>query len=113
MNQKDRARMAELYNIVRCVPFPASGSQSTTIAGIAGYVEDMRELDPWIARLITGISLDGHPELEKGVDYDDPDLIIAAIQEWIKIRKQEQWQTKGLPQRIATLFEAMLEAATG
>lgn len=94
MNQKDRNRMAELYSIHNAVPFPASGASTTSIAGLSGYTEDMREIHPWITRLITGISLDGNRHLTKHVDYYDPDIVIAAIKEWIEERKADRWQNE-------------------
>lgn len=91
MNQKDKERLNRLYRIINAVPFSASGSKSQSVAGLAGYEQDMRAFLPAIKETIKGIAADGY-EWEEGYDYQDPDLMLDALEAWIEKRKLEQWQ---------------------
>lgn len=94
MNQKDRERITRLYSIIENIPFPASGSKSTTISGIAGYTQDMREMTPAIIRVLSGMCYESlnNPEFVVDEDYKDPDRMLLAMETWIKRRNQDQWE---------------------
>jgi hypothetical protein len=93
MNQENRKRLWRLKQLITAIPYPHDGGSksSVSIAGLAGYQSDMRNLLPALARVIEGITYSGIDELEEGEDYEDPDELMADIEAWIEKRKCEDW----------------------
>src|SRR5882672_8293151 len=104
MNREDRKRIDRLYDLIAAVPFPASGSKSTTIAGLSSYAEDMRQFTPAIQNVLFGMmNLDcKNKELIEDEDYNNPDEMLTAIEKWIDLRKNQQWQ--GAPADIIKFY---------
>lgn len=93
MNNKDRNRIIDLYDLADKVPFPHDGTGSATasIKGYADYAADMREFTPAFKAALYGIICNDREGLIKGEDYEDPDVIITALKAWVEERRQNQW----------------------
>lgn len=92
MNKKDRERLGRLYQLIDAVPFASGGTASLTVAGLAGFEQDMKAFIPAVRQAIYGLLVNGFEDWEEGVDYHDPDLTLDALEAWIEKRKGEQWQ---------------------
>ena len=83
-----------LYQIIDAVPFPASGTKSSTAQGMMLYWQDMISFVPALKAVLYGMACEGYDqkyEWQKGDDYDDPDILLDAIEDWIEMRKREGW----------------------
>jgi hypothetical protein len=111
MQKKERQRIGRLYDLIDAVPFPASGTKSTTIAGLGGYAEDMRQFTPAIKAVLLGImALDcGNKELIEDEDYKNPDEMLTAMELWVNLRSSQQWQ--GQPVDIASFYKRRQDGA--
>lgn len=92
MNRKDKERLRRLYSLMDAVPFAGGSTASLTVAGLAGYEQDMRAFIPAVRQIMYGILADGLDDWEEGIDYHDPDLSLDALEAWIEKRKCENWQ---------------------
>jgi len=52
MTTKLEREAIDAIDRVLSIPFPSSGSQSTTVRGLAGYARDMRQCVPLAQRII-------------------------------------------------------------
>lgn len=86
---KTRKRFIRLWEISNKVPFPASGSHSTTVQGLASYVEDMRIFTPAFSKTMFMLLLEGFDEDE---NFISPDTMLDALNEWIDRRSKVAWE---------------------
>ena len=103
MKIKERDLMMDLGAILTKVPFPhdGMGSKTSSVEGHLDYSEDMHALIPMIQQLLMGMTtvdnLRRFPELadeyQEGWDYHDPALTLKAIQEWLKMRVSQKWES--------------------
>lgn len=91
--KKSRQRLVALYELSGAVPFPASGSQSTTIAGMSSYVEDMRYFQPRFNNIMMSLLEEEAGIAQDDMTFGDPDTLIVALKMWIDQRVQEGWET--------------------
>jgi hypothetical protein len=105
MKRAQRQRIDRLYNLIERVPFPASGTKTTAIAGLSGYAEDMRQFIPAIREVLFAMmAIDcGNPELIEDEDYKNPDEMLAAIEAWVALRASQQWA--GQPREIKQFYK--------
>lgn len=92
MNTNDRNRLVRLQSILEAVPFSASGMATTTGYGAIMFEQDMRALRPYLRKAIEGMVLQGNAYLTEGLDFENPDDMLSAIEAWIDKRKTEGWQ---------------------
>jgi hypothetical protein len=92
VNKSDRNLLYRLQQVLEAVPFSASGTATSTGVGAIMFEQDMRALRPYIRKVLEGMVLEGNASLEEGVDYDNPEKLLTAIEQWIVKRKLEGWQ---------------------
>jgi len=94
VNKKDKARVLRLHRLIAAVPFAkiGGGTTSQSVMGLAEYDQDMRAFIPAVCIVLYGILGEGNEGWSVGYDYDDPDLVMDAIEQWRDKRKREQWQ---------------------
>lgn len=116
MKIKERDMLLDLFSILTKVPFPhdGMGEKTASAKGAFDYSEDMHALVPMIQQLLMGMvtvdNLNRDPNLrdeyEEGWDYHDPALTLKAIQNWIKMRIDQRWESpsryglKGIYERL-------------
>lgn len=103
MRQSEIEMLTAFQIALSKVPFPTAGSgtQSATPVGFVWYSEDMRQFVPMAQKFCAGMVYQSHfrkdPDMkeyyEEGWDYHDPALVLRAIQEWIKVRGAQNWQS--------------------
>jgi PAS domain-containing protein len=92
VNDNDRERLIRISLILEAIPFSASGMATTTGIGAVMFEQDMRALRPYIRKVFEGMILEGNPNFEEGLDYDNPYHLIVGIEKWIQKRKDDGWQ---------------------
>jgi len=119
MNTNERDILLRLNNILTRVPFPndGMGAKTASIDGYVEYQEDMRALVPMIQKVIMGaVWLDNirrEPEIKEelfeGLDYDNPSLVLDAIEQWMALRNSQKWRN---PDRygIKRIYDKIREA---
>ncbi len=96
MNKKERDWLSRLYSLAEAVPFPASGTKSTTISGMSSYAEDMRQFQPAYRKALFAVICDGIEGLYEGDDYENPEQSLSVLEAWVQARKQANWDSKPL-----------------
>jgi hypothetical protein len=96
MRKKDRERIVKLYELAGAIPFPASGSRTTSMAGLGEFAQDMRYFQPKYHTILLAIL-----EEDAGLAGDDltfgrADDLIAELQEWVAKRKECNWSAMSL-----------------
>jgi hypothetical protein len=81
MNRQEREIIDTVDRILK-IPLPATGSQTTSIKGLASYAADMRELTPYATRLISIIR---QGETWKGETREVLDEANQAIDDRLKM----------------------------
>lgn len=87
-----KRRLIRVSKIIDAIPFSASGTATSTGYGAIMFEEDMRAIRPYLRKLLEGMVLDGEKNLEKGIDYEDPDKLLNYLESWIEWRKQSNWE---------------------
>jgi len=91
--KSERDFVSELYTLIDQVPFAAvGGRQTTTIAGLANYENDMRKFIP----MMKGLFL-ARLEMIAGMEGDDltfgtVDECLSKLKVWIEDRQNAGWQ---------------------
>ena len=80
MNATQRKALSDVYDALAC-PFPASGSQSTSIAGLSGYVSDMRKIVPIARRILLHVAVGESESGELQDDLDDLAIVMESLKE--------------------------------
>jgi len=119
MNTNERDILLRLNNILTRVPFPndGMGAKTASIDGYIEYQEDMRALVPMMQKVIMGAvwidTIRREPEIKEelfeGLDYDNPLLVLDAIEQWIMLRNSQKWRN---PDRygIEKIYDKIREA---
>jgi len=96
MNDKDRTRIDRLAFVIDAVPFSNNGgTQSQSVLGLMNYEQDMRAIVPAIKAVLHGMRSEHYRETAgwmPGADYDDPDIMLDAMETWVKDRKAQNWE---------------------
>lgn len=92
MNNKDKERLERLGEIMKAVPYSKSGTATQTGVGAIQFEQDMRAVRPWMIKVIQGMLWEGLEGFEEGWDYENPDLLLTALEEWVRMREAEGWQ---------------------
>jgi hypothetical protein len=98
MNQKDRERLLRLSRVLVAVPFGHDNWKTSMPAACAlNYQEDMRGIMPYYQKVVEGMIFQSIPngDFEEGWDYLNPDELLDAIEEWVKMRKSQGWEDPG------------------
>jgi hypothetical protein len=91
--KKERSRLIAMWKLSSAVPFPKNGlgAATSSMRGMVIYQADMREFIQGVNLFYQGVLMEGRGGLEEGIDYENPDLIIRALQSWVKCRQQHDW----------------------
>jgi len=95
MNKQDRERLWRFNNLLGAVPLPhdGTGAKSASIDGFVGYATDMKAISGSLQQTLQGIAAWGIDGLDVGYDYEDPDLLMDALEDWLKKRQAEGWES--------------------
>jgi hypothetical protein len=92
VNNSDRKLLIRLQLVLESVPFSQGGTATRTGYGAIMFEQDMRALRPAIRKVIEGMIYENNPCYEEGVDYDNPEKLLTAIEQWAKAREADGWQ---------------------
>lgn len=95
MNATDRQRLARLYSLVDAVPFPASGTATTTAAGLSAYAQDMRYFRPRFKQVLLDMLYEDaakHSDLSEGKDFDNVEDQIVELEKWVERKQAAGWE---------------------
>lgn len=87
MKQVERELLSEFMGMIDKVPFPASGSQSTTVAGLAGYAADMEQWTPACKRFMYALLVQDFDS-----EGENPKVILETMKGWLRLRDEIGWQ---------------------
>lgn len=93
MNKVDRIRLVRFHALLIAVPFASiHGGSTGPVSGLRGFDQDMRAIRTGLSNVLQGMLLEKHPDMENGLDYDDPDILLTALEKWVEQRKSDGWQ---------------------
>lgn len=61
MNKKERHAISRVYNALSSIAFPASGTQSVTVRGLAEFSRDMRVILPKAMNVLVTVCGESYP----------------------------------------------------
>lgn len=88
----NRVWLYELTELLQAVPFPANGSQTQTLAGMVGYVNDMREFRPLLHHWLWALMEEGAGLPENEMMYGTVAETRDELDQWLAKRKAEAWK---------------------
>jgi len=65
---------------------------SPSISGLVAFEQDMRAMRPYLDKVLESMLLEGPDVLEEGRDYEPIDLLLDALEEWVKQRARDLWK---------------------
>ena len=97
MNKKDIDRLIRLQKLVDAIPFSASGTATQTGVGAVQYEQDARAFRPVIKGVLFSMVMEHHAadpdsDFELEWDFDDPDRLLDAMEQWVRDRKVVNWK---------------------
>jgi len=94
VNRTDRKRLVRLKRTIESIPFPhdGSGTKTATLEGFLSFQNDIRAVRGAWGKVIEGMLAENVEGLMRGWDYDDPDLLLDALERWVSERQDSNWE---------------------
>jgi hypothetical protein len=93
MDKKSIKYLERMYDILNAVPFGEAFKSSNPGIGALQYQNDMRELKPAFLHCLQCIAMSMQDVFAED-PYYSPEILLTAMEEWVELRKQENWQCR-------------------
>ena len=83
MKKSEQAMVWRIHDALRAIPLPQGyGTSTASVAGLTGYVNDMREATPKLAAALAGVAMGD----------DTAEWALGQLESWVAARKAEDWR---------------------
>ena len=112
LSRKNAHRLNRLMVALIDIPQPLDegGTQSQSTSGFLTFAKDMREYKAAHRQAVYAMAREGITGWVEGVDYENIDRSLTALEAWVKARETERWMP-GSRTRFKDLYDALAEAA--
>ena len=104
MNKKQSRILYRMHCLLTAVPLPLTGggTQSASMTGFVSFGQDMAEMRPHLDQAWGYFNFG---------DFRETEVLLSAIEAWIDMRKEQNWQLQSIFRKEIADFRREIEEA--